>query len=112
MISPRDFDMGRVAIQCELVNKEVRAAAEVTVPNAYKSDIADEISSRGLQFISHPYDESHTEFIIYNYDHVPIIVDLIGNLENIQLKHWCWGKLFGYSEGEIGRYLHKCGFVK
>jgi len=105
MISPHDFDIGRVAIQCELVNKEVRVAAEITVSNAYKSEIAYEISLRGLQFIAHPCDESHTEFIIYKHDHVPTIVDLIENLENVQLKHWCWGKLFGYSEGEIKRFL-------
>lgn len=99
------WDIGRVSVHNLLIKLGVRSAAEITVHNEYAEEIRQEIEEEGLLFRAGPWGEHHTEFMIFREPHVGDIIERIEAAEDGALRAWCWGKLFGYSEADVGEYL-------
>jgi len=105
------YDMGRIAVQTTLVKRGARPAADIVVLKENAAAIQKAIAEEGLHYISEACGETHIEFTVFKHPHLAEIIRAISKQSDGLLKHWCWGKLFGYSEREIGRYLSENGFV-
>jgi len=100
------YDIGRLTSELYLVKREVRPAAHITIRKECLKQALALINKQGLKYVSEPCGDNHFDLIVFKRRHLSQIISLLRNIEG-PLKHWCLGKLFGYSEAEIGRYLRR-----
>lgn len=108
-VDERSWVIATVAAHSDIVKLEVRSVSEVTVRNQYVADVTREIRARGVSCVEMSRGHTHTSILIYKIPQVKNLIDAILS-ENIQsdiLSNWIFGKLFGYSDSEIWRYIEK-----
>lgn len=108
------YTLGKVEVYCEQVQAGAKLNASCLV-NKRDIDIARRlIADAGLKAI---IDEDHSEDFadvdIYKYEFVRALLDGLNErgAPRSAFDNWVNGKLFGYSDYEIARWLHEHGYI-
>ena len=102
------WEVGRIRTHCYLIERGVRAAASEVVHKSAAVEVREAIVRARLSHTEQDYGGNHIEFTIYKHDHVGMILSLLQEHFLVipeYLRHYLCGKLYGYSEEEIGRYM-------
>jgi hypothetical protein len=83
----------------------------MTVPNERADVFKEMIRDAGLHFHSVQIGSSHTSVYMFRFQYLRhVIARVVGEVRDdpdVVYKAWCMGKLFGYSDSEIGSYIRR-----
>ena len=98
-------------IHIMLVNAGVRPVALVMVRNNHIEESKNLIKTENLFMILNPRGENHTAIYIFKHHYVENIINFtLGKPHDRKaLMWWMEGKMFGYSDEEIARYVTRRG---
>ena len=101
------WEIGRIDTHCYLIKRGVRAAAMETVNLGAVDEVRKTIRKARLRYAEYQHGENHINFVIFKDKHVGRIFELLEREAGVPvlLRDYIYGKLFGYSEAEIGRFL-------
>lgn len=102
------WDLSSVSQHCHLVKLDVRPAAHVSIRSEVVNAAIDLIRKNRLSFSIFQNCATHRELYIYRHPHLENVIRHIRKIsdKNDQaFAGWCAGKLFGYSEDAIGRWI-------
>jgi hypothetical protein len=109
--------LGRVITYCEQVKTGTKLVAQLQMHRRHKDLIDDWIKQEGC-FVrwSSSGDGNYLEAYIFKYEFVAILIEELFFAEAAEsapsaLMVWCAGKLFGYADMEIGRFLEEKGYT-
>lgn len=106
------FVLGQCEIYCEPVRAGAKLAAQTGCPRELERQATAHIARAGLSCIVEPWCETHVTIWIFKYPFVrKLIEEINADAPVTALRVWAMGKLFGYSDVEIGRYLGEHGLV-
>lgn len=112
-----EFELtGNINTYCEQIQTGCKLVAEIGFHKKYLSNIKKEIKQNNCKvvFKKRPYDR-YVAFI-YKYNFVKyLITELFMNAGHGKIsifKMWAMGKIFGYSDFEIAKYMEECGRFK
>ncbi len=109
--------LGIISSLCEQINTGTKLVAEIGIDKtylAYAKKIIQDENCKTL-FKIRPY--KRAVLWIYKYNFVAVLIkELYFNKKNSNYKPsvsdiWISGKLFGYSDFEIGKYLKEHGYI-
>ena len=98
------WDLGKLSAEIYLVKREVRPAANMILRKSLLQRAKRMVSDEGLRFHITTLNESHVSFSVFLHPHLETIIPQIDALP-FPLRDWANGKLFGYSEAQIGDFL-------
>ena len=114
MISPPKkeslhWSIGSIATHILLVNTGVRPVAEQVIQNYCVDECLKLVKKEGLQYIVFPDSETHTSIYMFKNSYLKHIINFsLNNPYNKNIvMHWIRGKMFGYSDEEIARFIEK-----
>ena len=100
-----EFLKGQISICCYLVERG-KLAAEIPVLNRYVEKLRKYVEDRyHLNIYCEHFYEGWTDITIYKEGYILDLIKVIPSIHNSILRDWAWGKLFGYSDEAIGKYL-------
>jgi len=99
--------MNSITIHVMLVNAGVRPVASVMVRNEHIEECKKLIKTDNLFMMLNPRGEKHTTIYIFKHPCVENVINFtLGKPYDIKaLMQWIEGKMFGYSESEINRFI-------
>jgi hypothetical protein len=108
--------IGQATIYCEQINTGAKPCAQLMFQTQYLTLIKNTIKKEKCKAIYFDEDQDFKVVFIYKYEFVKLIIDelLIKKSKKIipnGFEVWAAGKLFGYSDFEISRYLKKHGYL-
>ncbi|MFH1539007.1 MAG: hypothetical protein ABIH66_08595 [bacterium] len=108
-IDSLSWTMGKISAQAELVKRGVRPVAEITVHKDCFQAAIEEVERFNLYTRCIPKGENHTEIYLFQHSHLGNVVEYLNdNQESSEIFFaWCCGKLFGYSEYQIGEFIER-----
>ena len=102
------WGIGALDTHVALVLKGVRPAAKLTILNEQLEEVEKTVAHDGLHMYAIPHDPHRTQVFIFRHPYLAAIIkSVIGQEKDKVFRAWCFGKLFGYSDEEIGRFLGK-----
>jgi len=106
MLDSSLWTLGSLSAHIYLVERDVRAVAELTVHNNHIAEVLGEIKKSGLRYILNSYCETHTSIHIYKHPHLKHIINysIEADYDISVFKRWVNGKLYGYSEAAIAKW--------
>lgn len=107
---------GQVTTYCEQVNTGTKLCAQVMCMDVYLPFIKEIIKQEKCKVFYRNGAKGFKVIFIYQYDFVKLIIDelLIKKSKNSTpsgFQIWATGKLFGYSDYEISKYLERHGYT-
>lgn len=101
------WDTGRMAVHIKLVSRGVRPVAEIMVPVSEADKLANEAIAAGLRVIRDERGTTHVALYMFKHDYLKHIINhsLGKGYDQDVVQHWVAGKMFGYSEEEIGDFV-------
>lgn len=100
-----EFLKGQLSAYCYLVERG-KLAADIQVLNRYVEELRKHVEDKyHLNMHCEHFYEGWTDITIYKEGYVLDLLRMIPNIHNPILRNWAWGKLFGYSDETIGKYL-------
>lgn len=108
--------LGQIGIYCEEVNKGTKLCAQMTILNDFLPILIVSIKQEKCKAIILDEGAEYKNIFIYKYDFVEKLIK--GVIERSKKPHpdvfevWATGKLFGYSDYEISKYLKKHGYLR
>jgi hypothetical protein len=105
---------GQILSYCEQVLNGAKLAAQIIINKKYRKMVCDTILNEKCKFCDKKSGNDYYVIFIYKYPYVRILInELFTEKSNPKLSDiWAAGKLFGYSDYEIGEYLKGHGYVK
>ena len=108
--------LGQVICYCEQVEAGAKLCAQIMFQDKYSSFIQNAVTQEDCKILVMNGEKGFKIAFIFKYDWVKLIIDelIIKNEENAGpdvLCVWATGKLFGYSDYEISRYLKMHGYL-
>ena len=108
------WERGNASNECYLVSKGVRPVACIEVKAIAVDEVLEDVKARGLDFFHVKGDRYNTASAIYVWKH-PHMEQVVrwhrGPRRSADIPSpvstWITGKVFGYSEEEIGRFIAK-----
>ena len=101
-----DYLRGKIESYCYQVNRGKPAAA-LPVKEKYLEETKRLIKSHSLKLINKDLSQNWTTVWIYKHGHLKEIINKLQQAPESKFDHWVLGKLFGYSEIEIGNYINQ-----
>ncbi|MDQ0268889.1 hypothetical protein [Cytobacillus purgationiresistens] len=89
---------------CESVNTGKPAACQ-PVQERYKDMAIDIIHSYGILSYTEPLSDGWITIWMYRYTHILDVIKQSPQVPKSQYDHWVIGKLFGYDENSIEKFL-------
>ena len=101
------WQLGKLSFYIESVRNDVKPIAHISVFDLCLLDCLEDISRAKLQHIMHCKDKDTTDIYIYRYDHLKHVINRsIGKPHSEKIfSEWVNGKMFGYSENKINKYI-------
>jgi len=102
------WELGRISTHCYMIRRGVRAAAHETVHNDAAGEVRKTLLTHEMIWAEVPCGDNHTDFTFWEHEHVGKAVTYLqtyGDTLPVCVRCYLWGKIFGYSEEEIGRFL-------
>lgn len=110
-LSPVDvmsWGIGALDTHVDLLLKGVRPAAELIILNEQMDEVRKTVAHYELRVYAIPHDPCRTQVFIFRHPYLEVIIKNILRQEKDNVfRVWCFGKLFGYSDEEIGRFLQQ-----
>lgn len=110
-IDSLSWTIGRIDGYAQMITNGVRDCAHMVIHKNHIDAIIESMKNERLYIKIFPLKELHHEIFLYRYKHLGKIIEYLqienGEKQSAEFQHWCWGKLFGYSEKEIGKFLSK-----
>lgn len=99
--------MSSIMIHIMLVNAGVRPVASVMVRNEHIEEIKKLIKTENLFMVLNPRGENHATIYIFKHSYVENVINFtLGKPHDRKaLMRWIEGKMFGYSDEEIAKYV-------
>ena len=103
----RGGETGTVSNETMLISAGVRPIAECSVNHRNVDECVRIIKNEGLCYMLDPDGETHTAIYIFKYPYLENIINFyIGKpYDETIWKEWIYGKMFGYSDEEIARFI-------
>ena len=106
---------GQVSAYCEQVSAGAKLCAQLIIQNEYGAMIKRFIKKEKCKYIYFSEGNNFKVIFIYKYDFAKFIIyELVRRNKNKTPKAfeiWVAGKMFGYSDYEISKYLKKHGYL-
>lgn len=101
------FLAGQAVAYCELIRNGVRLAGEITCPSFHIDALVSLIAQEGLKFaVEQTNPRLHRATIwIYRDDIIKRIIDYLRSSRRSELSVWGMGKIFGYADCEIIKFI-------
>lgn len=105
---------GAVTVYCEQVSTGAKLAGEICVPKRHVSMVKQTVKTWGCSVLCAEHEERVTVWI-YKYPFVKFLIEALffskteGKPTAAEI--WAAGKVFGYSDFEIAKYLEQHGFI-
>lgn len=107
------YFIGKAETYCEQIIAGAKLAAVFRCRREYLRRVLGLIKAEGLKFTVLDSREIHVQIWIYKYPFVRSLIEVTSkNTTPTAYSVWATGKLFGYSDAEIGAYLCNQGLVK
>jgi hypothetical protein len=107
---------GQVSAYCEQVSAGAKLCAQLIIQNEYGEMIKTFIKKEKCKSIYFNEGKHFKVIFIYKYDFAKFIIyELVRRSKNKTPKAfeiWMSGKMFGYSDYEISKYLKKHGYLQ
>jgi len=103
----RWFVLGQVATYCEQVAAGSKLAAEVGCSAELTEEVCGAIAAEDLLHAVRDRGDERVVIYIYKYPFVKELIDWILAQQQSKAAIWAAGKLFGYSDAEIARFLEQ-----
>ena len=106
------FALGHVSVYCEQVAAGSKLAAQMGIDSRWVDYVCDYVRGAGLRsLIGSRRSEDRTSVWIFKYQFVEKIIQSLSSDEDPvkETGVWSMGKLFGYSDAEIARFLGENG---
>jgi hypothetical protein len=102
------FLEGQAVAYCERVNTGCSLATQLVCPAVYRDQILEIIRQEGCKSSTIPHDHGRVSIWIYREETVKrLIEDLQASTQTAELRIWCMGKLLGYSDYEVLRFIER-----
>jgi hypothetical protein len=106
-----------IIIYSQQVSAGAKLAAQMMVRHDYVVDIAEIVHREGCRTAVCPASDGWDTLSIYKYPFVRLLIEemqaeSLGQERPSLLSVWSTGKLFGYSDYEIARFLEEHGYVE
>lgn len=112
MISPpfknlKYWQLGSISSNIFFVKKGIRPVSQFTIRKEWVDEIIIEIKKNHLYFLKINIDENYDSLYIFKYLYLENIIKFVNSLPYNKdiLNAWIDGKMFGYSDEEIERYI-------
>jgi hypothetical protein len=107
LIEPYSWTLGIITSNITYVKCGVKPIAAVQTHNLYLENCKKEVENAGLFYAIEPKGEKHTTLYLYADDYLKNIINYILDMpyDKDILTTWVEGKMFGYSEEKIGKYI-------
>lgn len=101
------WEIGRIYTHVLLVKAGVRSVALEMVSNEHVEDCLKIIKNENLQYMLNPRGETHTSVYLFKHSCMKNVINFtLGNPhKKTALIQWIAGKMFGYGESEIDRFI-------
>jgi hypothetical protein len=103
-VDAESYDLGRISANIELIERDVRPDACLTIRNDMLKDVIDKIKAKGLLYLVQEISYTHSDVHIFRYKHLRKVIEEIEGLSPT-VRAWAYGRLFGYSEAEISKFI-------
>jgi hypothetical protein len=106
---------GQIIVYCEQVLTGTKLIAKLDFNRIYLEMVKKTIKKEKCHAIYRSINKEMSCVIIYKYDFVAILIEQLLLRKKVKitvLDIWATGKMFGYSNYEIGKYLKGHGVVK
>lgn len=107
--------LGQISVYCEQINAGAKLCSQITILNEYLRLAEESIRQEKCKALIFNEGQECSIVFIYKYDFVEKII--YGLIERSKkptpdaFEVWAAGKLFGYSDYEISRYLGEHGYL-
>lgn len=109
------FILGQISTYCEQVSTGAKLCAQLIFHNKYLSIISKAIKKEKCKAIFFNEGENFKVVFIYKYDFARFIICELIKVNRKKIPNafeiWVAGKMFGYSDYEISKYLKKHGYL-
>jgi len=103
---------GELNAYCYMVNKGCKPVAIMSLQNRYVDKAKEKVEKTdGLKFYSEYLCEGWTTIYIYKHDYLLEVIKSSPSEPKTAYDHWVLGKMFGFSDEEIGKYIES-EFIK
>lgn len=101
------WELGQIQANASLIRTGVRPVACVMICNECLDYYLKAIENENIQYILDPRGETHTSIYMYKHPCIENIINFMLNkpYDRKALMHWINGKMFGYSDEEIAKYI-------
>lgn len=108
------FVMGQTHAYLEQVVTGAKLAAQLGCSAVYVDDVTEEVGRQGCQSVVEYRSPDRVAVWMFKQDFVRCLIEEMhqNNTPPTAMGVWAMGKLFGYSDAEIGPYLHEHGLIK
>jgi hypothetical protein len=97
---------GELFILAYSVKTGCKPVAMMPIQNRYVDEIKDYVQTvDGIKFYSEPLSEGWTTIYLYKHDYMLEVIKRSPDNPHTPFDHWVLGKMFGYSDEEIGKYI-------
>lgn len=99
---------GQVLNYCESVSLGVKSVAVIPIQKRYKTEITDYIeNNQKLLLEIEPLTDDWLNVYIYKYSFYKEVIKGLPDKPKTNFEHWILGKVFGYSDDSIAKFIEK-----
>lgn len=96
---------GELETYCYMVSRGCKPVAVMSLQNKYIDEAKEIIETKSLKFYSEFLYEGWSTIYIYKHKYLLDIIKSSPEKPETAYEHWILGKLFGYSDEEIGKFI-------
>ena len=96
---------GELNSYCYMVNRGCKSIATMGLQDRHIADAKQIIENEKLKFYSEFLYEGWTTIYIYKHDYLLEVIKNSPDEPKTVYEHWVLGKMFGYSDEEIGKFI-------
>lgn len=101
------FLAGQTVAYCEAIKFGLRVAGQIACPSMYARTLLRLISSEGCRFVIQPIGSARISIWIYRDETVKRLITDLQSCPASVGTVWGMGKLFGYADREVVRYVQR-----
>jgi hypothetical protein len=108
LIDPLSWTNGSLDANIYLVKKGVRPVAEIIVHKRYLKILMWQIKKANIFHINHICGKNHIAIYLFSHKYLKDVINFTygKSYNKSNVIFWINGKIFGYSEHEISKYIH------
>jgi hypothetical protein len=103
-----EWDHARLSAHIDLVKRGVRSAAHLTIRKTALQEVCQVVERAGLYLHVEACGRNHSDVTLFAHLHLKRVIPALEGLSE-PARTWAYGKLFGYSEDAIGKFIRRDG---